>query len=157
MPKSVSTRTPARKRAKAAPKRTVRNSKKSEERRRRAIALLNDWSERHVPVELMAGSSGLKIMGYLVRLQMSPDSDDFMFKTPFGIVAVLFTMICDDIHVDELLPNRPVVLLSRSRSPEDRFRLEANPSYAASTEQVEAVGDLFDAWIKENLDRTQQK
>jgi hypothetical protein len=26
-------------------------------------------------------------MGYLVKLQMNPAGDDFMFKTPFGITA----------------------------------------------------------------------
>jgi hypothetical protein len=110
---------------------------------------LNDWSDAHVPVELIAGSSGLKIMGYLVRLEIDPAGHDFMFKTPFGIVATVFTMIYDEVEVDELRPNAPAVFLRMSRFPEDRFRLEAHPSYAASTQLVKAAGELFDAWVKE--------
>jgi hypothetical protein len=83
MPKSVAPPTPKPKRAETASKRTFRNPRNSEEERRKAIALLNDWSDAHVPVELMPGSSGLRIMGYLVKLQMNPAGDDFMFKTPF--------------------------------------------------------------------------
>jgi hypothetical protein len=143
MPKIVSKRATAR-------KRTGGGSKQSEELRRRAIALLNDWSEEHVPIELMAGSSGLKIMGYLVKMRMGTDHDDFMFKTPFGIVATVFTMIYDEIRVDELMPSNPVVLLSIQRFPEDGLRLEAHPSYAASAEQIKAAGELFNAWINEN-------
>ncbi len=150
MPKSVSPPTPARKRAETASKRTVRNLRKSEEQRRKAIALLNHWSDAHVPVELIAGSSGLRIMGYLVKLQMNPAGDDFMFKTPFGVAATVFTMIYDEVEVDELLPDAPAVLLSMSKFPEVRFRLEAHLSYAASTQLVKTAGDLFDAWIEEN-------
>lgn len=123
MPKSVSPSTPARKRAETASKRTVRNLRKSEEQRRKAIALLNHWSDAHVPVELIAGSSGLRIMGYLVKLQMNPAGDDFMFKTPFGVAATVFTMIYDEVEVDELLPDAPAVVLSMSKFPEVRFRL----------------------------------
>jgi hypothetical protein len=150
MPKSVSPPTPARKRAETASKRTVRNLRKSEEQRRKAIALLNNWSDAHVAVELIAGSSGLRIMGYLVKLQMNPAGDDFMFKTPFGVAATVFTMIYDEVEVDELQPDAPAVLLSMSKFPEVRFRLEARLSYAASTQLVKTAEDLFDAWIEEN-------
>lgn len=150
MPKIVSKRTAARKRTQSSKQSGSSSSKQSEERRRGGIELLNDWSDKHVPVELMACMSGIKIMGNLVKLQMSPDHNDFMFKTPFGIVATVFTLIYDDIHVDDLLPNAQVVFLSMSRFPEDDLRLEAIPSYAASTENVKAAGDVFDAWVKEN-------
>jgi hypothetical protein len=53
MPKSVAPPTPKPKRAETASKRTFRNPRNSEEERRKAIALLNDWSDAHVPVELM--------------------------------------------------------------------------------------------------------
>jgi hypothetical protein len=150
MPKSVSPPNPARKRAETVSKRTVRNLRKSEEPRRKAIALLHDWSNAHVPVELIAGSSGVRIMGYLVKVQLDPPGDVFMFKTPFGIAATVFTMIYDEVEVDELLPGEPAVLLSMSKFPEVRFRLEPHLSYVASTQLVKTAEDLFDAWIEEN-------
>jgi hypothetical protein len=131
------------------PKRTARKSKKAEKIRSKAIAFLVDWSEKHVPVELVAGRSGLKIMGYLSKMQLDPSHDDFIFKTPFGIMALVFPMIYDDVRVDELLLDKPVVFLSNPRFPDDGLRLEAHPSYAASTEQAKKAGEIFGIWIQE--------
>lgn len=131
------------------PKKTARKSKKAEEQRSKAIALLVDWSEKHFPVELMAGGSGLRIMGYLSKMQMDPSHDDFIFKTPFGIMTPIFTMIYDEIRTDELFPDKPIVLLSNPRFPDHGLRLEAHPGYAASTEQVKKAGEIFSLWIKE--------
>jgi hypothetical protein len=143
MPNRVSQRSPAW-------KRPARKSKKAKEQRREAIALLTEWSEKRVPVELVSGSSHLKMMGLLVKMQMDPDQDDFMFKTPFGIMTTVFTLIYDDIYVEEVLPNKPAVLLSMSRFPESRLKFEAHPNYAASADQVTAAEDLFNSWIREN-------
>lgn len=140
--KRASKRTPA-------PNGTGRRSKKADEQRRRGIALLTEWSEKGIPLQFVSGNSSLKVMGHLVRMQLSPDQDDFMFKTPFGIVATVFPLIYDDIHVDELLPSRPVVFLNMSGFPNDGLRLEAHPEYEPSAEMTKAAEDVFDSWINE--------
>lgn len=140
MPKQVSKRSP---------KRAARKSKKADEQRRRAIALLAEWSEKSSPVEFIAGRSGLKLMGYLVKLDLGSEEGDFMFKTPFGIAAVVFPLIHDDIRVDEFLPKSPAVVLSKTRFPDDRIRIEAQPIFEPSTEQIEKVNQQFDLWIED--------
>jgi len=62
----------------------------------------------------------------------------------------VFTLIYDDMHVDELLPGRSAVYLGMSRFPGDRLRIEPQPGYAASAEQVKMAEDVFNSWIKEN-------
>lgn len=141
MPKNMSKRAAKRK-----PKRTVRRSKKAEEQRSTAIALLTEWAEKEVPVELMSGRSGLKLMGYLVKMEWDSEIEDFMFRTPFGIAVLVFPITHDDIRVDALLPNKPTVILDSSRFPDERIRIEAQPGYEPSAEQIEAVKQQFESW-----------
>ena len=88
-------------------------------------------------------------MGYLSKMHLDLSHHDFIFKTPFGVMALVFPMIYEGIRVDELLPDKSVVFLSNPRFPDDGLRLEAHPSYAASTDQVKKVGELFSVWIEE--------
>jgi hypothetical protein len=98
----------------------------------------------------MAGRSGLKIMGYLVKMDLGSECGDFMFKTPFGIAALVFPLIHDNIRVgDELRLDQPAVFLSSFRFPDDRIRLEAQPRYGPSAEQIESVKQQFKSWIED--------
>lgn len=128
-------------------KRAALTAKHSEDQRRAAISLLNDWTVKQIPVNLMTSSSCLQIIGYLVNLSTDSDSQRFMFKTDSGIEAMMSTMGYDHIWVDDFILDRPVVTRSKARHPEDRYRIFALPIFQPSAEQIKAGEELFGAWI----------
>lgn len=137
------------------PPKRIEKKKGTNAQRLKALALLSHWAKNGTPIELVAGSSGLKIMGHLVRFELGTETGeehgDFIFKTPFGVAALVFTLIYDEIKVEELIPSAPVVFMSMSKFPDAKFRLTAHEGYRPTAEMLQAAREQFDSWVRDEI------
>jgi hypothetical protein len=116
--------------------------------RKKAMAILNEWADEQVDVELTSGSMPIQFVGHIVRLGANRANGDFMFKSPFGESAVIFLMIYDEIIVETIASRPTRVLLGMKKLDRGRMALSPLKHFSPTHEQIAAVCDQFRIWIK---------
>lgn len=126
------------------------NSAKSTRARKKAVVLLSEWADQMLDIEL--GSAGVQFIGTIHQLKIAPGIDDFIFRSHFGVRAMISPIIYDDITFDKI-PHRSTRLFLRNKRIGGReIVLSRAMTTRPSERQIEEVYDRFRLWIKLNAE-----
>jgi hypothetical protein len=115
--------------------------------RKKAAALLTEWVDQEADVLLIVGP--LKFFGVLVKSGEGPDNvGNFMFKSSFGVSALVFLVTFDEISVNTYPSLSPTIHLSHSLDISAGFVLTIVKGLQPKPEQIIEVHEQFHLWSK---------
>lgn len=119
-------------------------------KRKRALALLREWSDKGIDIEYSAGA-GMTITGTISELKILDDRrTSFLFRNGFGIHALLSTDLYEQVEITELGDSPVRVGFFRKNASGDGFSIKPKDERAKPQKDLRAVYEIFRQW--ERLD-----
>jgi len=114
-------------------------------KRKRALALLQDWADKGVELEYSAGA-GMTFTGAISQLSLDDRRTSFLFRNDFGGHAFLSTDLYDQIEIAEI-GNLPIrVGFFRRGASGNGFSVTPKHKRARQNENLQRVCELFRQW-----------
>jgi hypothetical protein len=114
-------------------------------KRKRALALLQEWADKGVELEFSPGA-GVTFTGTISELRLEDRRTSFLFKNSFGVHAILSTDVYDRIEIAEI-GNLPIrVGFFRKGISGDGFSITPQDERAKPKKDLQRVYELFRMW-----------
>jgi hypothetical protein len=114
-------------------------------KRKRALALLQEWTDKGVELEYSAGS-GVTFTGAISELSLDDRGTSFLFRNDFGIHALLSTDLYDRIEIAEIGDLPINVGFFRKGASSDGFSVRPKDERAKPEKDLQRVDELFRQW-----------
>ncbi len=118
-------------------------------KRRRALALLQEWADKGVELEYSA-RAGVTFIGTLSEISLDERRTSFLFRNDFGVHAVLSTDLYDRVEVNEIgnLPTN--ICFLRKGDSSYGFSIRPKDERAKPTRHLTRVYEIFRRWERLN-------